>query len=129
MNPGLPGLGIGGLYYILSALAMPAAAVLRRLRRQPGSAVRWSLAARQCAIAIGIVLAMAVAFWALDAALGSTIRASVWSTAEQALAAASLRVSALTISLAVLAAVLLAMHAVRLAVRARRGALPALPGR
>src|SRR2546429_7079795 len=64
MNPGLPGTGIGGLFYILSALWMPICEVRRRWQ---GDATRpWPLVARQFAIAVGVVAAMTGVFWALD---------------------------------------------------------------
>src|SRR5438034_10032078 len=64
MNPGWPGTGIGGLFYILSALWMPICEVWRRWH---GDAPRrWPLVARQFAIAVGVVAAMTGVFWALD---------------------------------------------------------------
>ncbi len=119
MNPGLPGLGIGGLFYILSALAMPVVALVRAARGAPAAAVRRELAARQCAIALGIIGCMTLAFWGLDVALelhpvdggAGTELQRRWH---------SVRISALAVTAAVLASVLFAMHAVRLLVRRRR---------
>src|SRR5436309_3462647 len=67
MNPGLPGAGIGGLFYVLSALWMPICE-LWRLRRGDARG-QWPLVARQFAIAVGIIVAMSGVFWALDTVL------------------------------------------------------------
>ncbi len=114
MNPGLPGAGIGGLFYILSALWMPICEMRRRWR---GEAARpWPLVARQFAIAVGVVAAMTGVFWVLD---------SVFMFNQAVLAVGnvhlmwSLRVSALLVTSGVLAAVLSAVHLVRLCLRLR----------
>jgi len=115
MNPGLPGTGIGGLFYILSALWMP---VCELWRRRQGDAPRpWPLVARQFAIAVGVVAAMTGVFWALD---------SVFMLNQVAAHAAgkvhvmwSLRVSALLVTSGVLATVISAVHFVRLCLRLR----------
>jgi hypothetical protein len=56
MNAGLPGTGLGGLFYLLLAFAMPLVELVRTLRGR-GSRERWRLALTQCAIATGIVAA------------------------------------------------------------------------
>ena len=115
MNPGLPGTGIGGLFYILSALWMP---ICELWRRWQGDATRpWPLVGRQFAIAVGAVAAMAGVFWALD---------TVFMLNQVAAHAAgkihvmwSLRVSALLVTSGVLATVISAVHLVRLCLRLR----------
>ena len=111
MNPGLPGMGIGGLFYTLSALFMPVCEVRRRLRGD-GSG-RGALVARQFAIAVGVVAVMTGVFWTLDVVfmLGQVVEAvcrppSVWSL--------PLRVSALLVTSGVLATVLGTVQIVRL---------------
>lgn len=114
MNPGLPGLGIGGLFYIVSALAMPLVALLRALRGRPAWPARTALAARQCAIAVGIVGNQAIAFWALDAAVVMLmLEASVAGGLAQDQWHV-MRVSALVLTAGVLTMVLGAMHLARL---------------
>ena len=54
MNVGLPGAGIGGLYYMLCALAMPIKEVFLTLTR-PKHKFRYRLVATQLGIVIGIV--------------------------------------------------------------------------
>lgn len=64
MNAGLPGTGIGGLFYILLALVMP----LRELyltARGRSSRERWRLVLQQLLIACGIVGSLAVTGWAV----------------------------------------------------------------
>jgi hypothetical protein len=56
MTAGLPGTGIGGLFYLVLALGMPLREIARRLS---GTAGGWKLPARQ----IALVAAMAVVFW------------------------------------------------------------------
>lgn len=62
MTPGIPGTGIGGLFYILSALFMPVAEIFNRFtNRGTSSSSRLILA--QFSIAVGILLALAVTAW------------------------------------------------------------------
>ena len=64
MNAGLPGTGIGGLFYIVGALWMPVDAVYRRFRhreRGPG----WRSVAVQSGIALGILAALWVTGWSV----------------------------------------------------------------
>lgn len=63
MTPGIPGTGIGGLFYILSALAMPLAELVNRQSR--GTPRRWRQVARQFAIASGILVALALTAWVI----------------------------------------------------------------
>jgi hypothetical protein len=108
----LPGTGIGGLFYILSALWMP---ICEARRRWQGDATgRGTLVARQFAIAVGVAAAMIGVFWLLDAVLvldrvGAAGRAHVM----------SFRVSALLVTTGMLAMVLGAVELMRLALRRR----------
>lgn len=115
MSPGLPGTGIGGLFYILSALCMPVCEVWRRWR---GDATRpWPLVGRQFAIAVGVVAVMTGVFWALDTALMLSQIAEHMAGTEHLMW--SLRVSALLLTSGVLAMVLSAVQLVRLYLRLR----------
>jgi len=115
VNPGLPGTGIGGLFYILSALWMPVCEIRRRVRGRPPRA--WPLVARQFAIAVGVVTAMTAVFWALDTAvLLHQIAAHAVGKGHEAW---SLRVSALMVTSGALATVLVAVHVLRLCLRLR----------
>jgi hypothetical protein len=57
MNVGLPGSGIGGVFYLLSALCMPLVALFRGMRARPSG---WRMAVRQAAIALGILGGLAI---------------------------------------------------------------------
>lgn len=65
MTAGLPGAGIGGLFYLASALLMPARSLLLTLRGR-GAEARWGLALRQSSLAAGVVGAL----WATGELLG-----------------------------------------------------------
>lgn len=65
MTAGIPGVGIGGIFYLASALLMPMRSLAAVLGGRPQDA-RWPLALRQAAIAAGILGAL----WATGVALG-----------------------------------------------------------
>jgi hypothetical protein len=68
VTAGIPGTGIGGLFYLVSALAMP----LRELRSRPRGAKRgsrWSVIAGQVAMASGVIAGMWATGWLLEVAL------------------------------------------------------------
>lgn len=115
MNPGLPGAGIGGLFYILGALWMPICELWRR--RQGNAPGRWPLVAQQFGIAVGIIVAMSGAFWALDTVL--MLKQVAVHAAGQMHAMWTLRVSALAVTSGVLATVLGTVHVMRLCLRLR----------
>jgi hypothetical protein len=117
MNPGLPGTGIGGLFYILTALWMPVCEIWRRLRGDASG--RWSVVAMQFAIAAGVVAAIVGVFWALDSAVllhdaskhvAGKVEMFVVGKVE---VMRSMRVSALEITAGVLAALLSSVHLAR----------------
>jgi len=115
MNPGLPGTGIGGLFYILSALWMPICEVWRRSQGDaPG---QWPLVARQFGIAVGVVAAMTGVFWALDTVF--MLNQAAAHAAGKLHVMWSLRVSALLVTSGLLSTVLSAVHLVRLCLRLR----------
>ncbi len=113
MNPGLPGAGIGGLFYILSALWMPICELWRG--RQGQAQGRWPLVAKQFGIAVGIIVAMSGVFWALDTVL--MLQQVAAHAAGQMHAMWILRASALAVTSGVLATVLGTANVVRLCLR------------
>ena len=115
MNPGLPGTGIGGLFYILVALWMPVCEVLRRA--QGDATGRGTLVATQFAIAVGVIAAMSSVFWGLDALVLMLDRVASHAVASAHHAGWSLRVSALMVTSGVLAMVLSSVQFVRLCLR------------
>ena len=110
MNPGLPGTGIGGLFYILSALWMPVCEIWRRCR---GNATgRWPVVAKQFAIAFGVITAMTGVFWVLDIAFMLHQVAKPAAATEHA--TRSFHLSALLMTTGVLVMLLSALHLLRL---------------
>jgi hypothetical protein len=65
VTAGIPGTGIGGLFYLASALALP----LREMRRRRRGGPRWRLIAGQVAMASGVIAAMWATGWLLELAL------------------------------------------------------------
>jgi hypothetical protein len=78
MNVGLPGAGIGGLFYLLCALAMPIKEVFLTITR-PGHKFRYRLIATQLSIAIGIVLGVVAIYKLVSSVLGVDLSFSVHS--------------------------------------------------
>jgi hypothetical protein len=65
VHAGIPGIGLGGLFFVISALAMLAVEVVLTLRGK-SSLERWRLVLRQSGIAAGIVLATVGMLWLLE---------------------------------------------------------------
>jgi hypothetical protein len=68
MSAGLPGLGLGGLFFVITALLGPLAELARTLRGQ-GSAAEWRRRLREFALA----LAMIAVFELVRRALGGLV--------------------------------------------------------
>ena len=68
MNAGLPGTGIGGLFYVLLALLMPVRELYLTARGR-SSRERWRLVLQQLLIACGIIASLAVTGWAASQVL------------------------------------------------------------
>ena len=107
MTAGIPGAGIGGLFYILSALWMPFRESWAFLHGQ-STPQRRALVARQVALAVGIVVSMGGAAWLIET--GAAM--SPLSQNAQELPRI-LTYSALLIGLGTLITVCLSVHAVR----------------
>jgi len=113
MNIGLPGTGIGGLFYLLLASLMPAHALWTTACKRAGPS-GWRTATRPSAIASMIVFALWVESWGLHKALACRV-AREWlrsGAAQNAYAhVASGQASIVAVaSAATLAAVLIAVH-------------------
>lgn len=118
MTPGLPGTGIGGLFYICSALLMPLCELRRRLRGNLPR--RGALVATQFSIALGVVSAMTGVFWGLDSVFMLNAVAAHVASLEVMTGSMSLRISALLTTSCVLVAVLGSVQVARLVLRLRR---------
>ena len=64
MSVGLPGSGIGGVFYLLSALLMPVDGALRSMRQR--TRLRPRLIIRQASLAVAIVIALLLTGWAIE---------------------------------------------------------------
>lgn len=62
MNAGLPGTGIGGLFYIAGALWMPIDATYQRLSGRRAD-LPWRVVGRQAGIAVGVLAALWLTGW------------------------------------------------------------------
>ena len=121
MTAGLPGVGIGGIFYLASAIMMPVRSLVATVSGRAHEA-RWRVALQQAGIAAGIL----VALWATGLALGWII-ATVFPHALIGGAAGAVpghvrnvvRTSALLISFGTLAAVLLFVQLLRLTLQVR----------
>ena len=65
MTAGLPGAGIGGLFYLASTILLPLRGLVRRLRGQSES-IPWRDQSHSLAIAIGIIGALWMSGWLLS---------------------------------------------------------------
>jgi hypothetical protein len=119
MTVGLPGSGIGGFFYILSALWMPFNELYRAIRR-PDEPRRWRLAFTQFFIASTIVVTLTLVGWAWGSAIAP--RLAIFNGRD---VPTILGISALAITLGVLATVLSSVQLLRLAVgrKPRRNAV------
>ena len=118
MTVGLPGTGIGGLFYLVSAAAMPVREAYRCLR---GRAARggWRVVLGQTGIAAGILASM----WATGWLLGLGFRAvhPVVTRAAGPLSGNVLRTAMFVAGFATLAAVLAGVELLRLWIHGRAG--------
>ena len=114
MTVGVPGTGIGGMFYLVSALAMPLRQAYRWARRRPSFA-GWRVVAGQTVMAGAILAAIWVTGWLIGIAI--TASARIVGTPHLLAGAhpgSVLRTAALVLSAATLAAVLLGVELLRL---------------
>lgn len=121
MTAGLPGVGIGGIFYLASAIMMPMRSLYAMLTGRAHEA-RWRVALVQASIAGGILGAL----WLTGLALGWIITTAFPHAAVLSGTGATpehvrnvVRTSALVLSLGTLAAVLLVVQVLRLALPVR----------
>lgn len=125
MAAGLPGLGLGGLFFVLSALIAPLVELVRTIRGQ-SSTGRWLQVWRQFTVALVMIVAVDLTLRVLVAA---TSGAAVGDDASSASAVTALPLAPIAITAALLATVLAAAKAMQLIARARRRSPLALPRR
>lgn len=67
MTAGVPGTGIGGLFYLLAALLLPLRGIVRRVR---GVRVSWRAIAGKAGLAFGVFLGIWLTGWFLGLLVG-----------------------------------------------------------
>ena len=122
MTAGLPGVGIGGIFYLASALLMPVRSLVAVMRGRPADA-RWPLALKQASLAAGILGTLWITGWLLGWAI-ALIAPTAGITAGIGGAAAGqvhnvVRTSALLLSFGTLGAVLLVVQLLRVSLPVR----------
>ena len=110
MNVGLPGTGIGGLFYLLMALVMPIMELGNTLLGR-STLDRWKLVLRQVILASGVVLGLVATGWLLNHALPRHAAISLHAVNKQATHVLGVTPTKLTVMM--LAAVLLAVEVLR----------------
>jgi hypothetical protein len=116
MNAGLPGTGVGGLFYLLLALLLPLVELIQTVRGK-SSRKRWALVVKQTLIAWGIIASIEVIGSLLLSARNAILAASggsVLATANSYSVFTPLMMSAIT-----LAGVILTICIVRVIVSRR----------
>jgi hypothetical protein len=117
MSAGLPGLGLGGLLFIILGLAAPFVEGVRSIMGR-SSTERWRIALRQFVLALAILVALERAYW-----LASRIFGLGQNRASGA-AGSALPLTPIVLTLAVLVVVLVAAGLLRRFVRASGPADP-----
>lgn len=122
MSAGLPGLGLGGLFFIISALLAPLFELGRTLQGRSSRAA-WRGVGRQFAQAAAMVVTVDLALRGLYLFLGATGLAEAPAADE----ATALPLVAIGITGGLMFAVVVLAKAADLALRARSAGLPSLP--
>lgn len=128
MSIGLPGSGIGGVFYLMSAVWMPMHSVQRKVR---GEAPKARMAVRQSVLAVLIIGALWSTGVAVEWIIGvSSGAAALKGSADAASAAAPgiFRAASFLLTFGTLAGVLMLVQVLRLFVRPARE-LPRAPRR
>lgn len=123
MTVGLPGVGLGGIFYLVSAALMPVRELVRAVRREQPA--RWRLVLKQTAMVAGILGALWLTGWLLGLVIATSPTALVRTGGAALRSSAAhnvLRVGALALSLATLLFVLATVQVARLLVRRPNGA-------
>lgn len=115
MTAGLPGVGIGGIFYLASALLMPVHSLVATLTGRRHEA-RWALALRQSGLALAILGALWATGWAIGWIVSPVAAPAIVAAGAGAAPAVqnAVRMTALLGSLGTLALVLLVVQLMRL---------------
>jgi hypothetical protein len=120
MTAGIPGTGIGALYYILLALMMPVRETCRLCVRR-SSTERWLQVAAQTGNALGILISAWLTGWLLIHAFALLRTHGLGSQSEAVKTMTNIMsVSTFHLALVVLGSVILSVHILRLLIPARK---------
>ncbi|HEU5219973.1 MAG TPA: hypothetical protein VFU23_15035 [Gemmatimonadales bacterium] len=120
MATGIPGAGIGGLFYLANALLLPFHGLRRRAR---GETVAWRPILIQFSIAAGILLGIWVAGWLLGLWIGAsagTVSQRTFGAGSATRTARLLGLATIYLSIGTLALVLLSVQVARVLIRRPR---------
>jgi hypothetical protein len=123
VSAGLPGLGLGGLFFILSALAAPLVELVSTVRGQ-SSVARWQRLGRQFALALAMIVAVD---GTLRLAFGLVSVAGIGEPPSTG-GLTVLPLVPIAITVGLLATVLATAKGMELAIRVRSGRMRPLPG-
>ncbi len=112
MNAGLPGVGIAGLFFVISALLMPVVELVRTVAGR-SSAERWRGVAHDWLLAVAMLAAFVAMGWALTEKVPEPL-------SEELRSGVPTRISAMAVTVVILAALLVATQLPRL-LGVRRG--------
>jgi hypothetical protein len=119
MNAGLPGTGIGGLFYIMTALWMPAHRLLARRSVDGSGNGGWRRTGAQFGIAVGILAMLGATGWLIGAMIALPLDAASGGGVAAARAARIFHWVALVGTVGIMAMVLLVVELAGLLVRRR----------
>ena len=122
MTVGVPGVGFGGIFYLIGALVMPVREVVRTARGER-NVQRWAVVATQWSLAASILVALWATGWVLGHVLTPALLARTGTVGRLAAPHNVLRVSVFAMSLGMLALLIATVRVAHLVLR-RRGGIP-----
>jgi len=122
MTVGIPGVGFGGIFYLIGALFMPVREVVKTARGE-SNAERWIVVAKQWSLAASILVALWATGWVLGHFLTPALLARTGAAAGRTAAAPHnvLKVSVFVVSLGMLAVLIGVVRIAHLVLRLRGG--------
>jgi len=123
MVAGLPGTGIGGCFFLLTALLMPVVELWRTVQGR-SSLKQWGFVLQYCGMALGIMAAMWATGWLIGQALFAVVKASTSPAAAALEPRNFLGAPPVVFTLLTLTFVLLSVGGLRLAFAKKRVTTP-----
>ncbi len=125
MSVGIPGTGIGGLFYLISGLLIPAREIVASTTKKQRDAKVWRLIVRQTCLVIGILAGIWITGWTLGWLLAHPVgfAAAVGGSGQGAVTRNLWGTAAVLAGLGTLALVLSAVEAARFLLRRKRSSI------